>query len=257
MSSTARTILFGIFVLAGRPLTARQTVALAGPLGITATNAKSLLTRMVGEGVLLREGPVRSATYRPSSHWLEIAHAIAFRLELDRNVPWDGKWLVLTMKVPKERKARQAAAAGLWFDGFRILGAGCWIRPDWPRDWARQRANEHVKARGTVFASEAVVNENAAVACYDLDGLDRDASELAGEIASHRIWTSPEAAFAARIEVGGAVAQFIGHDPMLPAETWAGRDGMARLLTAYRAFEAETKQTSERFISASLETGRH
>ena len=65
-NDSTRTMLFGIFVMAGRPLTARHVIALAEPLRLSATNVKSHLTRMVGDGVLRRTGRRRFARYEPT-----------------------------------------------------------------------------------------------------------------------------------------------------------------------------------------------
>jgi DNA-binding transcriptional regulator PaaX len=64
--SSTRTTLFGIFVLARRKLTAAQVITLTRPLGISATNVKSHLTRMVAEGALERTGPKRASQYGSS-----------------------------------------------------------------------------------------------------------------------------------------------------------------------------------------------
>ena len=45
-------------VLADCALTAAQLIRLAKPLGVSATNVKSHLTRMVADGILEREGPI-------------------------------------------------------------------------------------------------------------------------------------------------------------------------------------------------------
>ena len=52
MKDSTRSLLFGVFVLAGKPLTAAEVIRLVGPLGVSATNAKSHLTRLVAEGAL-------------------------------------------------------------------------------------------------------------------------------------------------------------------------------------------------------------
>src|SRR6185503_14638788 len=94
---STRTFLFGIFVTAGRPLTAGQVSRLASPLGISSSNAKSHLTRLVAEGALERSGPVRLAKYAPSPSQTDLVEGINARLraetlEQDLEV-WDGGWL--------------------------------------------------------------------------------------------------------------------------------------------------------------------
>src|SRR5579859_6456260 len=67
MSGSGRTTIIGMLLLAERSLSAPQLIRLASPLGLSATNVKSHLTRMVAEGVLRREGSVRLAVYAPSA----------------------------------------------------------------------------------------------------------------------------------------------------------------------------------------------
>src|ERR1700721_4005301 len=66
VKDSTRTLLFGIFVMSGRRMTAAQVIALARSIGVSATNEKSHLTRMVADGALQRSGPVRRALYWPS-----------------------------------------------------------------------------------------------------------------------------------------------------------------------------------------------
>ena len=117
-----RTTLFGIFVIAGRPLTAAQLVALAHPLGIHASNVKSHLTRMVADGSLRRVGAVRKATYAPTKAKEDVIAAIRRRLD-ERAAPrWNGKWLMLSLR----RDDQEKFLASLWLDGFRPCGgAAC------------------------------------------------------------------------------------------------------------------------------------
>src|ERR1041385_35793 len=113
----SRTLIIGIMVLANRPLSAAQLIALAEPLGLSATNVKSHLTRMVREGVLKRQGPARLATYRPADDQMLVVNGIKARLRERRDEAWDGKWLMLTLKLPRHRGERERLTAALWFDG--------------------------------------------------------------------------------------------------------------------------------------------
>ena len=80
MALSTRTALFGLFVVAGRRLTTPQVIRLAAPLGVSATNVKSHLTRLVAEGVLERSGPPRQATYWPSARHATVVTRIEERL---------------------------------------------------------------------------------------------------------------------------------------------------------------------------------
>jgi phenylacetic acid degradation operon negative regulatory protein len=257
---STRTLLFGIFVLAGRRLTATQVIALARPLGISATNVKSHLTRMVAEGALRRSGPPRRALYWPSPSQATVVEGIHARLEEVREEPWDHTWLVLTLRLPSQRAQRERLQALLWFDGFRPLASGTFIRPAWPEQWALSRARQHLArapgwcVRGTLLGRSDVIQLSV---MYGLDSLDRAARRLARQI-THRLAqltshrrirkTSPAGAFASRLKVGGMVARLVGHDPRLPAALWGGRTGMRDLVRAFRRFDARTAPMAQRFL---------
>ena len=81
VTAQSRTLIMGMLVLAGRKLTAAQLIRLAQPLRLSPTNLKSHLTRMVAEGVLIREGPARLASYRPSPEEMLVVNGIqAFQI---------------------------------------------------------------------------------------------------------------------------------------------------------------------------------
>ena len=106
MNLPSRTIIMGILVLARRSLTAPQIIRLAKPLGLSSSNAKSHLTRLLAEGALKRKGAPRLATYEPSSsHWAVI-HCIQARLNENPDPSWDGTWLMLTLRLPADRALR-------------------------------------------------------------------------------------------------------------------------------------------------------
>jgi DNA-binding transcriptional regulator PaaX len=259
-SDRTRTLLFGIFVTAGRPLTASQVSHLAAPLGISATNVKSHLTRLVAEGALDRSGPVRLAKYVPSPSQASIADGINARLgagALEPNAEaWDGGWLMLALEAPKNRKERESMRISLWFDGFRpVPGANdTYIRPGWPKDWAISRARVYPGAcnYGTLLAP---LGRPKFDAMYSLDDMDREAKKLARWIQQRKVPPSDARAFAALMDVGGRLARLIAHDPRLPPVLWGGRTGIGELLRAYHDFEGRVKSASQRFIENTVNCG--
>ena len=252
MTESTRSAIFGLFVLAGRDLSARELVALAAPLGVTATNLKSHLTRMVADGALSRAGPVRSARYRPAKEQIAVVQGISARLRAERNAPWNGDWVIAVVDPPTDRTRRGRAAAALWFDGFRAAAGAAFLRPDWPGERARGRARQHAGADGVVLAGRPVIEAARLIKLYDLDALDRAARALAGKIERQRPNPSPERCFAARMEIDGEVAQFLGHDPLLPRELWGERRGLEELLHAHERFQARMNAPAARFISGVL-----
>src|SRR5262245_53203680 len=114
MTGLSRTTLMGILVAAGRELTATQLIALAEPSGMSATNVKSHLSRMVSEGVLQRGGTVRQAVYGPSRDQSYIVESIRQRMKPQAEERWDSTWLMLTVPLPKNRSERDHLRASLW-----------------------------------------------------------------------------------------------------------------------------------------------
>lgn len=253
MDTTTRSTLFGLLVVAWRPLTASEIVALAAPLGVTATNTKSHLTRMVADGALMRRGRVRSATYEPSRRQRLVIDGINARLGRDSSAPWNGRWVLVAPGPVEDGGSRADRVASLWFDGFRPLAGAVHLRPDWPGAWARRRAADHGGKSGVVFvAKQEPTNAERLISLYDLDGLDAEAHSLADELDARSSEKEPARAFAARMEVGGDVARLFGHDPRLPSELWGKRRGLGRLKDAYQRFEAATQRDAEWFLKSVL-----
>ncbi len=254
-----RTLLFGIFVVAARPLTAAQTVALAKPLKISATNVKSHLTRMVAGGVLLRSGPVRLAKYTPSHRQTNVIEGILSRLEDASAEPWDRTWLMLTLQMPRRRSDRDHLRMLLLLDGFRPLSPNTFVRPAWPERSALDRARSFLQlargvcVRGAVIPSPTPPN---LATMYDLNRLDRAAHNLARKLRNWRFPpNSPANAFAVRLRAGGLFAHLIRYDPRLPAPIWRGRNGIRDLVRAYKNFEARISPVADAFLRSVLAKG--
>ena len=251
--SSTRTTLFGIFVLAGRSLTAAQVIALARPLRISATNVKSHLTRMVAEGALERTGPKRAALYRPSPDQGAVIEGIEASLESDPEEPWNREWIVLALKMPASRRERDRLRASLWFDGFRPWDGSTFVRPAWPSAWARARVLRYLDQIPGLAVHGPLLGDVPVSRLYDLDTLDREARKLARRIRAKRAPTnSPARAFAARLEIGGLVARLIGHEPRLPRALWGGRNAMSELFRAFAGFEKRAAHPSRRFLETVL-----
>jgi DNA-binding transcriptional regulator PaaX len=252
-SSSTRTTLFGIFVLARWKLTAAQVITLARPLGISATNVKSHLTRMVAEGALERTGPKRAARYGPSPGQAAVVEGIEARLESDAEEPWDGEWIFLGLKMPGPRAERDRLRASLWFDGFRPWDGSTFVRPAWPKAWAQARARGYLARIPGLAVHGPLLGDVPVSRLYDLDTLDREARKLARRIRAKRAPTiSPARAFAARLEIGGLVARLVGHDPRLPQELWERRTGMRQLSRAFVGFEKRAAPPARRFLETVL-----
>ncbi len=246
----------GIFVTAARALTASQLIALAAPLGISATNVKSHLSRMVAEGVLRRRGPKRLATYEATRDQARFVESIRDRLVENNQGPWDSTWLQLTLPVLRSRSQRERLHSGLWFEGFRPVAPNVYVRPAWPAHWAENVARRYtdpvagICMRGVVLSSLADLSR-----LYDLAALDSEAATLASRIRrkAHANLNSKQA-FVERIRIGGEVVQLVAHDPKLPDEIWGNRRGMRELLQAFSDFETDVAKPAAGFVDQVVRT---
>jgi DNA-binding transcriptional regulator PaaX len=251
-------MLFGIFVVADRPLTAGQVIALARPLRLSATNVKSHLTRMVTEGVLRRTGRRRFARYAPTERQHQVVDGIAERLQVEAGDAWDERWLLLTLRMPSERSARNRLRDALWFDGFRPWSDSTFLRPAWPTPWALLRAHAYLRdftglcSQGELLGSVDVARVQR---IYELASLDREARRLARQIAAiHVADRSSADAFATRLTIGGQVAQLVAHDPRLPPALSGSRTGLRDLVKTYHRVDSQLGGRAARFVDECLGT---
>lgn len=247
-----RTQLFGLFMAAPK-LTAPQLVALAAPLGLSASNVKSHLSRLVAEGVVQRRGARRLAVYSLTAQRRSVVEGINLRLAPPVDEPWDDTMLMLAVRMPAKREAREAVRAALWFDGFRPWGREVWLRPAWPLPWAGECAQAYVAGGVAVGVQGALVgtpNVAAIKALYASERLDREAAALAATVEKQsRGLRTPAQAFAARQTLAGRVVDVIARDPRLP-RALADGDGLARLRAAYRTLMTATEAPARAFVKS-------
>jgi DNA-binding transcriptional regulator PaaX len=240
--------------MADRSLSAAQLIRLAVPLRLSATNVKSHLTRMVAEGTLQRHGPPRLSIYSPSPVCRATIEGIRARLTLCEE-PWDGDWMMMAIRNDPNRGKRTRLRAALWFDGWRSICPNVFVRPAWPDKQIRDSIDVYPQhtfgfcVRGAIVAAPLKLGT-----LYDLQGLDAAAKQLATWINRKSPTTrSPQMAFVDRMKVGGRVAQFIGHDPRLPAEIWGQRRGMRDLVSAFHSYEERVAPEAQIFLEESIE----
>lgn len=254
MDESTRSLLVGILVLAKRPLTAPQIIALGRPLQLSATNIKSHLTRLTAEGVMSRTGPRRSQRYWLSAERERIAERVTISLAGQAEEPWTGDWVVVAMRPSADRTRRERLRAALWFAGFRPCAPGTYLRPAWPLPWAIDRARA-IAPTGLCLVGKlaGTLRLEQVQKMYAIDAFDREALRLASQIrAELRGAGDPAAAFRARLYVGGLAARLVAHDPRLPPEIWGRRRGLQELREAFRSFEARIGKLADRFIDAAI-----
>ena len=240
----------GILVFAGRELTATQIIALAEPLGVSSTNVKSYLTRMVAEGTLIRRGRARLSTYQPSAMQLGRIEDIRERL-LRREDSWDHSWILVAGYSPKSPAQKERLNAALWIDGFRMVN-GTFLRPAWPLPWAELRGKwyaelmEGISLRGAITSASSNFRD-----LYAGSDLDSHAAALADKLEKIENPGSPSACYTALLRLSGEVIQLASHNPQLPAEL-VSADGLNRLFTTFRSVEAGLLPEAHEFLNGVL-----
>ena len=254
MDGSTRSLLVGTLVVAKRPLTAPQIVALGRPLRLSATNIKSHLTRLCAEGVLSRTGPRRSQRYWLSAERERFAGRIAASLAEQPEKEWTHDWVIVATTRPADRSSRERLRAELWLDGFRPCAPGTYLRPAWPMPWALDRARAIAPSALCLVGKLAgTIRLEQVQTMYGVDAFDRQARRLASQIrAALRDAGDPAAAFLARLHMGGRAARLVAHDPRLPPEIWEGRRGLQELRDAFQRFEARIGTLADRFVDDAI-----
>jgi len=256
MSAEAtRSLIVGAFALTGRDeLTARELIALARPCGVTPTNLKSHLSRMVAEGVLVRRVRSRDSGYRPSERRERVMEAVRERLRLTSQ-RWSGEWLLLMPRLPTDRPRRERWVRSLLFDGFRRRGRDAFVRPLWPTPWAVERATAHVRKsdgllwRGRPFDDRQL---EKVMRLYDLPRLHTRAMRFTERLTAEAARVSlPAHAWARLLALGGPVIRAISEPPVLMGAYSGCRD----VVSAYLRFEESMRPQAEAFVRSVLEGG--
>lgn len=259
MDGGTRGRIFGVLVLVGKAVSARELVALCRPLGISATNVKSHLTRLVSEGALLRTGRRRAHRYAIAPQRQRFVQAVSRRLASLPAEPWDEQWLMVAIKPQIQRAERQRLRSRLWFDGFRPCGPDTYLRPAWPRAWAVACAKGLASAASACVMGPLVgaVRLGQVRKLYRLTLIDMQARRLARRIeAIDDGVADPADVFKDRLTIGGLMVDLVTHVPSLPRQIWGDLTGVQDLQTAYADFEARVAAPSEAFVKEIL-CGRH
>lgn len=255
MNDDTRARIVGVLVLVGTPVSARELVALCRPLGITATNVKSHLTRLVAEGALFRTGRRRTHRYAISPQRQRFVDAVSSRLRSSPAERWDEQWLMVALKPQSQRAERLRLRSRLWFDGFRPCGPDTYLRPAWPRAWAVARARALAGAASACVLGRLVgtLRLGQVRKLYRLTRIDTQARRLARRIeAIGDSLADPADAFKDRLTVGGLVVDLVSHLPNLPPMVWGGLTGLQDLQSSYAEFEARVVVPAETFVDEIL-----
>lgn len=135
---------------------------------------------------------------------------------------WDGRWLVLILRVPEERReVRHQLRTGLAWAGLGSMGGGVWLTPHVEREAELRAAiREAPAAEATSFVAELGMlgrPEDVAAAAWDLDDVREHYQAFIEDFQGIRP-SSAEAFFRMQTLLVHAWRKFPFLDPDLPAE---------------------------------------
>lgn len=115
----------------GGPVHVGSLIRLLEPLGLSATNVRTVLSRMVAKGWLEAEREGRRSYYGLTPRGQGLLEEGARRIyDPPRQDHWDGEWTLVAYSIPEERRAlRDRFRLRLSWLGFGSLGNGLWVTP--------------------------------------------------------------------------------------------------------------------------------
>jgi phenylacetic acid degradation operon negative regulatory protein len=254
--------ILGEYVLPlGEPVWQETLVGALVSVGYSQQAARQALARSVRDGWLETVRHGRRARVSLSPGTAALLRTGASRIySFGKPWPWDGRWLVLVLRVPEERReVRHQLRTRLAWAGLGSMGAGVWLTPhvereaelgDAIREAPAAEATSFVAQLGTLGGAPAVV----AATAWDLDEV-RDAYEAFIEDFAGIRPSGGEAFFRMQTLLVHAWRKFPFLDPDLPAELLP--DGWPRR-QAYELFAGrhERWQGLARSYFEALEAGR-
>ena len=233
-------------------------IRLLQPVGIAAPAVRTAISRMSAQGWLEPARVDAAPGYRASRRAIERLSEAASRIYRSEPEPWDGRWRLVFVDLPRDRGARARLREELHYLGYAEHAPGVWLCP-----FERPEVDEVVARAGGV-ARHAVAVDLAPdpVGAWDLDGLATSYAawpDLADKLvrgAADEPGDEPgdedRAAFAARFRLVHEWRKFLFDDPGLPAallpRDWPGR-AAADLFTSEAA---RLKPASDRFVARCL-----
>src|SRR5437764_2778648 len=192
-------------------------------LGYSPQAARQALARSVRGGWLSSSRVGRRARISLTARAEELLAAGASRIySFGSPSRWDGRWLVLILRVPEERRAvRHQLRTQLAWAGLGSRGGGVWLTPHVERETELlEVVREAPAAMATSFvASLGALGrvEDVVVAAWDLDKVRAQYDAFVEDFSRIRP-SSPSAAFRLQTSLVHAWRKFPFLDPDLPAE---------------------------------------
>ena len=229
-------------------------IRLLEPVGIAAPAVRTAISRMTAQGWLEPARVDAAPGYRATRRAIERLSEAASRIYRSEPEPWDGRWRLVFVDLPRDRGARARLREELHYLGHAEHAPGVWLCP-----FDRPEVDEVVgRAGGSARHAIAVELSPDPVGAWDLAGLARSYAawpDLADALVRDETegpGDPDEAAFAARFRLVHEWRKFLFDDPGLPAallpRAWPGQ-AASDLFTSEAA---RLKPSSDRFVARCL-----
>jgi phenylacetic acid degradation operon negative regulatory protein len=260
--------LYGDFLIAaGEAVWVGSLIRLLEPLGLSATNVRTVLSRMAAKGWLAAERSGRRSYYGLTPRGRRLLEEGAARIYAPpRQDDWDGSWTLLAYSIPEDRRAsRDRLRARLSWLGFGSLGNGLWVTPHDVRDQVRAVAAElEVIDYVELFRGEYAGFSDPQRLVRQLWDLESLNARYEAFVARHLDAcvqlnaegpdsVSPRAAYECRFRLVHEYRQFPLLDPFLPRPLqppdWAGECA----LSLFNHYHDLLEVPADRFVASVLE----
>jgi phenylacetic acid degradation operon negative regulatory protein len=192
-------------------------------VGYSEQAARQALARSVRDGWLASSRVGRRSRVALSGRTADLLASGASRIySFGSESAWDGRWLVLVLRVPEERReVRHQLRTRLAWAGLGSMGGGVWLTPHVEREaeLAAVIAEEPAAEATSFLASLGLLGrpEDVAAEAWDLDGVGEHYKAFIEDFEAIRP-SSPEACFRMQTLLVHAWRKFPFLDPDLPAE---------------------------------------
>lgn len=237
-------------------------------LGIEDHACRQLLARSTRAGWLTRVRDGRTVRWTLDTRGRALVddgvRRVAAFLSDERR--WDGRWLVLNVNVPEDRRTlRKRLYGGLGWLGFGNPTVGVWITPHTER---AQDLAQLISLLGLEQTSVAVtghtvdlgLSESELVArAWDLTDLDKAYRRFLEQDAENPPPSTPDELLTAYLQLLNLQQRFMRLDPQLPATLqpeWVGREAAAVFRARRAEWAAPAHQRFHEIVAETAPPGR-
>jgi phenylacetic acid degradation operon negative regulatory protein len=234
-------------------------VRLLAPVGIAAPAVRTAVSRMVRQGWLLAVRTPAGPGYQLTGRAERRLDAAAARIYRTTRAGWDGRFDLISISLPADRRRRERLTADLAFLGYGRLSDAVWVAPRASSEIEQllgdaQTGYERFSAshNGGVPGAMGLVRK-----AWDLGRIGSSYEEYVDRmkpiVTAVTSRTPDEQAYAARFQLVHAWRGFLFTDPQLPVallpDGWPGTVAAA----FFDRHSARLRPAADRFVTTCLE----